>query len=73
MVNLRLVIVVLQFDDELAFVYSLKVGYVDRAYDAGHLGAQRRKITADVRIIGYLFDVPAFPTIPVASDSDHNR
>src|SRR6266568_1553176 len=45
---------------------------MNRADDAGHLGAQRRKIAADVRIISYLFDVPAFPTIPVASDGDEN-
>src|SRR5258708_33257862 len=72
LVSLCLVVVVLQFHNELPFVYSLKVGYVDRAHDAGHLGARRRKITADVRVISYLFDVPAFPTIPVASDGDEN-
>jgi len=51
-------------------VHSLKVGHMNRAHDAGHLGAQRRKIAADVSIISYLFDLAALPRIPVASDGD---
>src|SRR5205807_1951435 len=73
LVNLRPVVVVLQFDDEVALVYSLKVGYMNRAHDAGHLRAQRCKVAADVSIISYLFDLAALPRIPVASDSDQNR
>ena len=73
LVNLRPVVVVLQFHNKVAFVYSLKVGYMNCAHDAGHLGAQRRKIAADVSIISYLFDLAALPRIPVASDSDQNR
>src|SRR5882724_912403 len=73
LVNLCPVIVVLQFDDEVALMYSLKVGYMNRAHDAGHLGAQRCKVPADVSIISYLFDLAALPRIPVASDSDQNR
>src|SRR6266567_8289676 len=73
LVYLCLVIVVLQFDDKLALVYSLKVGHMNRAHDAGHLGAQRCKVAADVSIISYLFDLAALPRIPVASDSDQNR
>src|SRR5712691_8033226 len=73
LVNLRPVVVVLQFDDELALAYSLKIGYMNRAHDAGHLGAQRCKVAADVSIIGYLFDFAALPRIPVASDGDQNR
>src|SRR5712692_8945918 len=73
LVNLCPVVVVLQFHNKVAFVYSLKVGHVNRAHDAGHLGAQRRKIAADVSIISYLFDLAALPRIPVASDSDQNR
>src|SRR6267378_5746988 len=45
---------------------------MNRAHDAGHLGAQRRKIAADVSIISYLFDLAALPRIPVASDGDEN-
>jgi len=45
---------------------------MNRAHDAGHLGAQRRKIAADISIISYLFDLAAFPRIPVASDGDEN-
>src|ERR1700722_18456358 len=68
LVNLCPVIVVLQFDNEVALVYSLKVGHMNRAHDAGHLGAQRCKVAADVSIISYLFDFAALPRIPVASD-----
>src|SRR5882724_7524023 len=73
LVSLCPVIVVLQFHNEVAFVYSLKVGYVNRAYDAGHFGAQRCKVAADVSIISDLFDLAALPRIPVASDGDQNR
>src|SRR5713101_6921818 len=73
LVNLRSVVVVLQFHNEGALVDSLKVGYVNRAHDAGHLRAQRRKVAAHVSIISYLFDLAALPRIPVASDSDQNR
>src|SRR6266852_4923233 len=73
LVNLCPVVVVLQFHNKVAFVYSLKVGHVNRAHDAGHLGAQRRKIAADVSIISHLFDLAALPRISVASDRDQNR
>src|SRR5580704_9379465 len=73
LVSLCPVIVVLQFDNEVALVYSLKVGHMNRAHDAGHLGAQRCKVAADVSIISYLFDLAALPRIPVASDSNQNR
>src|ERR1700688_633107 len=72
LVNLRPEIVVLQFDNEVALVYSLIVGYMNRAHDAGHLGAQRCQVAADVSVISYLFDLAALPRIPVASDSDQN-
>src|ERR1700750_254586 len=73
LVKLRSVVVVLQFDDELSLVYSLKVGYMNRAHDAGHLGTQRRKVAAHVSVIRYLFDLAALPRIPVASDGDQDR
>src|SRR5882757_202550 len=73
LVTLCPVIVVLQFDNELALVYSLKVGYMNRAHHAGYLGAQRCKVAADVGIISHLFDLAALPGIPVASDGDQNR
>src|SRR5258706_4651436 len=72
LVGLCPVVVVLQFHNEVALVYSLKVGHMNRAHDASHLGAQRRNIAADVCIISFLFDVPAFPPIPVASDGEEN-
>src|SRR5690348_3771463 len=72
LVNLRSVVIVLQFHNEVAFVYWLKVGHMHCAYDASHLGAQRRDIAADVSIISYLYDLAALPRIPVTSDGDEN-
>src|ERR1700681_1487062 len=51
LVNQRSVVVVLQFDNEVALVYSLIVGHMNRAHNASHLGAQWCKVAADVRII----------------------
>src|SRR6202162_10748 len=72
LVSLCPVIVVLQFDNEVALVYLLKIGYMNCAHDSGHLGAQRCKVAADVSIISYLFDLAALPRIPVASNGDQN-
>src|ERR1700731_256585 len=73
LVNLRAVVVVLQFDNEVTFVHSLIVGHMHRAHDTGHLGAQRCKVAADVSVISHLFDFAALPGIPVASDGDQDR
>src|SRR5258706_13490459 len=72
LVNLCPIIVILQFDDQIALVYLLKVFHVNRTHDGRHLGAQRRKVASDVSIISYLFDLAALPRIPVASDRDQN-
>ena len=58
LVNLCPIIVILQFDDQIALVYLLKVFDVNRAHDGRHLGAQRCKVATNVSIIGDLFDLP---------------
>src|SRR5258706_9451533 len=72
LVNLCPIIVILQFDDQIALAYLLKVFHVNRTHDGRHLGAQRRKGASDGSIISYLFDLAALPRIPVASDRDQN-
>jgi hypothetical protein len=62
---LRLVIAVLQFEQQVAFLQLLVVSNVHRADNAGHLSAKRGKITADVSVVGNLFRFAAFPGIPV--------
>jgi hypothetical protein len=73
LVNLCPIILILQFDDQIAIVYPLKVFHVNRTHDARHLGAQRCKVTANVSIIGDLFDLATLPRVPVASDGDQDR
>jgi len=74
LVNLRPVIVILQFDDEVALAYLLIVGDVNRAYGASHLGAQRCQVAANVRIVGDLFELATFPRIPVPGEGhQHGR
>ena len=48
------------------------IRHVDSAYDARHLGTERSEVTANVSVIRDLFDLPAFPRIPVARDGDQN-
>src|SRR6267378_3447614 len=70
LVNLRLVISVFQFDEQVPFVHLLIVRDVHRANDAGNLGAQRSEISPHVRIICYLVDAPALPGIPISGEGD---
>src|SRR6266403_2298541 len=70
LINLRLVIFVFQFDEQVPFAHLLIVRDVHRANDAGNLGAQRSEISPHIRIICYLVDSPALPGIPMSGEGD---
>ena len=70
--NLRLVIVVLQFDQQVPFVHLLIVRDVYFADNAGNLRAERGKIAADVSVVGNLFRFAAFPGIPVSGNGNQD-
>src|SRR5271165_5409524 len=70
LVNLRLKVVVLQLNQEVSFVYLLIVGDVNRADNAGNLGAKRGEVAANVSVVGNLFRLAAFPGIPVPGNSN---
>src|SRR4029077_16238873 len=72
LIHLRLIVIILQFDEEIALMYLLVVRHVNRAHDASHLGAERCKVTANVSIICDLFDLATLPSIPVPRDGDQN-
>src|ERR1700739_3865182 len=59
LLNLRPVILVLKFDEQVAFVHLLIVRDVYRADDAGNLGAEGSEIASDVGVVSDLIDSPA--------------
>ena len=50
----------------------LVVRHVDCAHDARNLGTERSKVAANVSIICDLFDLAAFPRIPVTRNGDQD-
>src|SRR5467141_1048270 len=48
LIDLCLIVIVLQFDEEIALVYQLVVSHIHRAHDSRYLGAERSKVTANV-------------------------
>jgi len=70
LINLRLVIFVFQFDEQVPFAHLLIVRDVYRANDAGNFGTQRSEISPHIRIICYLVDSPALPGIPISGERD---
>ena len=70
--NLRLIIVVLQFNDEVPFVYLLIVGDGYTSNDSGHLRTERREIAANISIVSNLFDMATFPGIPVPGNGNQD-
>src|ERR1700733_6029783 len=72
LIHLRLIVIMLQFDQEIAPMHLLVVRPLDCAHDARHFGTERSKVAANVSIICDLFDLAAFPRIPVARDGDQN-
>jgi hypothetical protein len=63
--NLRLIIVVLKFNDEVSLVYLLIVGDAYTLDDSGHLRTEGGEIAANISIVGNLFNMATFPGIPV--------
>ena len=72
LIHLRPVVIILQFDEEIALVYLLVVRHVDGAHDTRHLRTERGKVAANVSVIGGLFDLAAFPRIPITSNRDQD-
>src|ERR1700733_3038187 len=70
LIHLRMIVIILQFDQEIAPMHLLVVRPLDCAHDARHFGTERSKVAANVSIICDLFDLAAFPRIPVARDGD---
>ena len=63
--NLRLIIAVLKFNDEVSLVYLLIVGNGYILNDSGHLRTERGEIATNISIVGSLFNMATFPGIPV--------
>src|ERR1700733_7430314 len=72
LIHLSPVVIVLQFEEEIALTYLLVVRHVDCAHDARYLRTERRKVAANVSIICNLFNLASFPRIPVTRDGDQN-
>ena len=72
LVHLCSVIVILQFDDEIALMDLLIVADVDRTHDPRDFGAQRCKIAANIGVVRDLFRFAALPGIPVARKRNQN-
>jgi hypothetical protein len=53
-------------------MYLLVVRHIDCVHNARHLGAERSQVAANVSIIRDLFNLAAFPCIPVTRDGDQN-
>src|SRR5258705_2268945 len=70
LVNLRLVIFVFQFNDQVPFVHLLIVRDVYCANDTGNLGAEWSEIASDVGVVSDLVDSPALPGIPISGEGD---
>src|ERR1700674_3514440 len=72
LINLRLIVIVLQLDEEVALVNLLVVSHLHRAHDSRYLGTERGNVAANVSIICNLVDLATFPRIPVTCDGDQN-
>src|ERR1700733_231069 len=70
--HLRLIVIVLQFDEEIALMYLLVIRHVNCAHDGRHLGTERSKVAANVSIICDLFNLAALPRIPVTRNGDQD-
>ncbi len=70
--NLRLIVVVLKFNQEISLVYLLIVGNVYTSNDSGHLRAERGQIAANIGIVGNLFEMATFPGIPVPGQGNQD-
>ena len=69
---LCLIIAVLQFNQQVPFVYLLIIGDGYISNYAGNFRTERGEIAANISVIGNLFDVPAFPGVPVPGNSDQD-
>src|SRR5258706_1341655 len=72
LINLGLIVIVLQFDKEVALADLLIVSHIHRAHDSRYLGTERGKVAANVSIICNLFGPATFPRIPITCDGDQN-
>src|SRR5216684_2885098 len=70
LVNLRLVIFIFQFDEQVPFAHLLIVRDVYCANDTGNLGAEGSEIASDVGVVSDLVDSPALPGIPISGEGD---
>src|SRR5271165_7565994 len=70
--HLRLIIVVLQLDEQISFVHRLIIGNGYASDDPGYLRTEWREIAANVGIVGNLFRVAPFPGIPFSGNSDQD-
>src|SRR6516164_6873640 len=71
--NLCLVVVILQFDEEISFVHLLIVRDPYVPDNGGNFGAEGREVAANIGVIGDLLDLAAFPGIPLLGDRNENR
>src|ERR1700756_5123739 len=69
---LCLIVAVLQFNQEVSFVYLLIIRNDHASNDPGYLRTERGEIAANICVIGNLFNMPAFPGIPVPGNSDED-
>jgi hypothetical protein len=70
--NLRLIIIVLKFNDEISLMYLLIVGNGHTLNDSGHLRTERGEIAANIGIVGNLFEMATFPGIPVPDQGNQD-
>jgi hypothetical protein len=70
--GLRLIIAVLEFNDEVSLVYLLIVGNGYISNDSGHLRTERGEIAANIGIVGNLFNMATFPGIPVPGQGNQD-
>jgi hypothetical protein len=66
--HLRLVVVVIELDEQVALVDQLIVVDVDFAHQSGNFCAERSEITPNIGIIRHLLDAATFPAVPVAGN-----
>jgi hypothetical protein len=69
---LRLIIVVLKFNDEVSLVYLLIVGNAYTLNDSGHLRTEWGEVAANIGIVGNLFEMATFPGIPVPEQGNQD-
>jgi hypothetical protein len=70
--KLRLVVVVLELDEQIFRAHSLKIRDLHTPDDACHFCAQWGQVTANERVIRDLLDAAALPGIPVSCDGNYH-